>query len=99
MLSWFGVHVILVPFLVVGYGTLGLLAALALDGTVGTGAVLPGLAGAFACVSCTAPLLAGVAGAVGAGSLAAGLTGAAYPLGTAAFLAALGGFVLVLARH
>lgn len=85
-----------VPFLVVGYATLGVLAATTARQTR-TGA-LPGAVGLFACVSCVAPLIAGVAGAVGAGSLAAVLLDAQYPLATAVFVVAIGGFAAVLER-
>lgn len=89
-------RITMVPFLTAGYVTLGLLAAVTVQRTR-TGAA-PGIFGLFACVSCTAPLLAGIAGSVGAGSLAAALTEAQYPLATAAFLLAVGGFVAVLRR-
>jgi hypothetical protein len=89
-----GVTVVLVPFLLVGYATLGLLAAVAIRHTVRAGAA--GLLGLFACVSCTAPLLAGLAGVLGAGSLAATLTGAGYPVGTAAFVLSVGAFVVLV---
>lgn len=85
-----------VPFLVGGYATLGLLAAVAVDRT--WSASMPGAVGLLACVSCTAPLVAAVAGSVGAGSLAATLSHAQYPVATAAFLLSVGGFVVVLRR-
>lgn len=75
--------VIVVPFLIVGYATLGVLAAVAFQ--TSWGAAGPGLIGLFACVSCSAPLLAAVAGSVGAGSVAAALTTAQYPVATAIF--------------
>lgn len=88
----------LVPFLLVGYATLGLLAATAIDRISGAGTATAGLVGLLACVGCTAPLLAGLATSLGAGSIAATLSGAAYPLATAAFLLSAGTFV-VLARR
>jgi hypothetical protein len=78
----------LVPFLVVGYATLGGLVALAVSRTTRTTAA--GTVGLFACVSCTAPLLAGLAGSLGAGSLSATLTHAQYPVATAAFFLSAG---------
>jgi hypothetical protein len=78
----------LVPFLVVGYATLGALAALALDQTLRTTAA--GALGFFACVSCSAPLFAGIAGSLGAGSLSATLSQAQYPVATAAFVLSVG---------
>jgi len=85
-----------VPFLVGGYATLGLLAAVAVDRT--WSASMPGAVGLLACVSCTAPVVATVAGSLGAGSLAATLSHAQYPVATAAFLLSVGGFVVVLRR-
>ncbi|WP_440990570.1 DUF7546 family protein [Haloarchaeobius baliensis] len=85
-----------VPFLVAGYATLGLLAAVAVDRT--WSASMPGAVGLLACVSCTAPLVATVAGSLGAGSLAATLSTAQYPVATAAFLLSIGGFAVVLRR-
>lgn len=90
------VSLTVVPFLVVGYATLGLLAAVAVDRTWNS--AVPGGVGLLACVSCTAPVLAGLLGTLGASSLAATLTSAQYPLATAAFLLAVGGFVAVLRR-
>ena len=90
------VTVVVVPFLVVGYATLGVLAASAVRATVRTTAA--GVLGLFACVSCTAPLIAGLAGSLGAGSVAATLSSAQYPLATAAFLLSAGSLV-VLARR
>jgi hypothetical protein len=84
----------LVPFLTAGYATLGSLAAVAV-GQTRAGAA-PGLLGLFACVSCAAPLLGAIAGALGSGSLAAALSGAQYPVATAVFLLSVGGFVFVL---
>jgi hypothetical protein len=91
------VRVTLIPFLVVGYATLGLLAAVAVDHLAG--AATAGVVGLFACVSCTAPLLAGLATSLGAGSIAATLSGAAYPLATAAFLLSVGVFVGLASRQ
>ncbi|WP_340100700.1 DUF7546 family protein [Salinibaculum salinum] len=88
--------VTVVPFLVVGYATLGVLAASALQATLQTTAA--GVLGLFACVSCTAPLLAGLAGSLGAGSVAATISTAQYPLATAAFLLSAGALA-VLARR
>jgi hypothetical protein len=85
-----------VPFLVAGYATLGVLAASALHATLGTTAA--GTLGLFACVSCTAPLLAGIAGSLGAGSVAATLSTAQYPIATAIFLLSAGGFVALARR-
>ena len=85
-----------VPFLVAGYATLGLLAAVAVDRT--WSASMPGAVGLLACVSCTAPLVAAVAGSLGAGSLAATLSHSQYPVATAAFLLSVGGFVFALRR-
>jgi hypothetical protein len=86
----------LVPFLVVGYVTLGVLVASALGATLETTAA--GAIGLFACVSCTAPLFAGLAGSLGAGSLLATISTAQYPLATAAFLLSAGTLV-GLTRH
>ena len=94
--SGLGVSVTIVPFLVVGYAALGLLAASALQATLG--ATAAGALGLFACVSCTAPLLAGIAGSLGAGSIAATISSAQYPLATGAFLLSAGSLV-VLARR
>jgi len=88
--------VVVVPFLLAGYATLGLLAASAIQATLQTTAA--GLLGLFACVSCTAPLLAGLAGSLGAGSVAATISTAQYPLATAAFLLS-GGSLVVLTRR
>ncbi|MFC4406364.1 DUF7546 family protein [Haloarchaeobius iranensis] len=85
-----------VPFLVGGYATLGLLAAVAVDRS--WNATMPGAVGLLACVSCTAPLVATLAGSLGAGSLAATLSTAQYPVATAAFLLSIGGFAAVLRR-
>jgi hypothetical protein len=85
-----------IPFLLVGYLTLGALVALAVGQTLRTAAA--GVVGLFACVSCTAPLVAGIAGALGAGSLSASLSHAQYPVATAAFLVSLGALVTVLRR-
>ena len=90
------VSVTVVPFLLVGYATLGLLAASALQATLGVTAA--GVVGLFACVSCTAPLLASLAGSLGAGSLAASFSTAQYPLATAAFLLSAGTLVFVARR-
>lgn len=90
------VSVRVVPFLVVGYATLGAVAATAVAATPRSAAA--GVVGLFACVSCSAPLVAGVAGAVGAGSLAASLSHAQYPLATVAFLLAGGGLAAVARR-
>jgi hypothetical protein len=90
------VTVMVVPFLVIGYATLGVLAASALHATLETTAA--SVLGLFACVSCTAPLLAGIAGSLGAGSVAAAVSTAQYPLATAAFLLSAGALV-VLARR
>jgi hypothetical protein len=78
----------LVPFLIVGYATLGALVAVAVDRTLQTTAA--GLFGLFSCVSCSAPLFAGLAGSLGAGSLSATLTHAQYPVATVAFFLSLG---------
>ena len=91
------VRLTLIPFLVVGYATLGLLAAVTVDHLAG--ATTAGVVGLFACVSCTAPLLAGLATSLGAGSIAATLSSAAYPLATAAFLLSVGVFVGLLGRQ
>ncbi|MEF8785308.1 MAG: hypothetical protein V5A45_05190 [Haloarculaceae archaeon] len=88
--------VAVVPFLFVGYATLGVLAASALQATLQTTAA--GVLGLFACVSCTAPLLAGLAGSLGAGSVAATISTAQYPLATVAFLLSAGALA-VLARR
>lgn len=90
------VTVMIVPFLVVGYATLGVLAASALGATLETTAA--GALGLFACVSCTAPLLAGIAGSLGAGSIAATLSTAQYPLATAAFVLSAGTLVVLTRR-
>ena len=73
-----------VPFLVVGYATLGVLFALAVDQTRRSTAA--GIVGLFACVSCSAPLFAGIAGSLGVTSLSATLSHAQYPIATAAFV-------------
>jgi len=86
----------LVPFLVFGYATLGVLVALAVHQTLR--ATAAGFLGLFACVSCTAPLLAGIAGSLGAGSLAATLTHAQYPVATVAFLVSAGALTAVVRR-
>jgi hypothetical protein len=91
-----GVSVSLVPFLTVGYLTLGLLVAVALERS--WTAPGSGLLGLFACVGCTAPVLGGLAGSIGAGSLAAALSSAQYPIATAAFLLALAGLGVSLSR-
>ncbi|MEF8886233.1 MAG: hypothetical protein V5A30_00385 [Haloarculaceae archaeon] len=88
------VRVVLIPFLIVGYLTLGLLGALAVHRTLRAAA--PGVLGLFACVSCTAPLLAGLAGSLGSGSLAATLLRAQYPVATAVFLLSVGLFLALL---
>lgn len=88
------VRVVLVPFLVVGYLTLGLLGALAVQRTLR--ATAPGVLGLFACVSCTAPLLAGLFGSLGSGSVAATLLRAQYPVATAVFLLSVGLFLALL---
>lgn len=88
------VRVVLIPFLVVGYLTLGLLGALAVQRTLRAAA--PGVLGLFACVSCTAPFLAGLAGSLGSGSLAATLLRAQYPVATAVFLCSVGLFLALL---
>ena len=89
-----GLRVVLIPFLVVGYLTLGALGALAVQRTLR--ATAPGVLGLFACVSCTAPLLAGLAGSLGWGSLAATLLRAQYPVTTAVFLVSVGLFLALL---
>ncbi len=78
----------LVPFLVVGYATLGVLVALTVEQVVR--ATAAGVFGLFACVSCSAPLFAGLAGSLGAGSLSASLSQAQYPVATVAFLLSVG---------
>jgi hypothetical protein len=88
--------VIVVPFLLAGYATLGVLAASAIQATLQTTAA--GLLGLFACVSCTAPLLAGLAGSLGAGSVATTISTAQYPLATAAFLLSAGSLVVLTRR-
>lgn len=85
------VSLTVVPFLLAGYLTLGVLAASALHTALGTTAA--GALGLFACVSCTAPLVASIAGSLGAGSLAATLSTAQYPIATAVFLVATGALV------
>lgn len=90
------VTVLVVPFLVVGYVTLGLLGAGALRVTLQS--VPAGAVGLLACVSCTAPLLAGLAGSLGAGSLASAVSTAQYPLATAAFLLSAAGLTLLVRR-
>ena len=88
------VSVRLIPFLTIGYLTLGALAAVAVDRTWSASG--PGLVGLFACVSCTAPLIAAVAGSLGAGTVATTVSHAQYPLATAAFLLSVGGFAWLL---
>jgi len=78
------VYLTVVPFLFAGYATLGVLAATAVESLFRTTAA--GLVGLFACVSCTAPLIAGVAGSLGAGAVASTVSTAQYPLATGAFL-------------
>lgn len=85
-----------IPFLVFGYATLGVLVALAVHQTLR--ATAAGFLGLFACVSCTAPLLAGIAGSLGAGSLSATLSHAQYPLATVAFLVSAGALTAVVRR-
>jgi hypothetical protein len=75
--------------------TLGALAATAVQSLFRTTAA--GLVGLFACVSCTAPLVAGLAGSLGAGAVAGSLSSAQYPLATVAFLAS-GVAMTLLAR-
>lgn len=89
-------RVTVVPFLIVGYATLGVLAAVAFQ--TSWGAAGPGLIGLFACVSCTAPLLAAVAGSLGAGSVAAALTTAQYPVATAIFAVSAGALTAIARR-
>jgi len=88
------VSVRLIPFLTIGYLTLGALAAVALDRTWSASG--PGVVGLFACVSCTAPLIAGVAGSLGAGTVATTVSHAQYPLATGAFLVSVAGFAWLL---
>ena len=88
------VSVRLIPFLTIGYLTLGALAAVALDRTWSASG--PGVLGLFACVSCTAPLIAGVAVSLGAGTVATTVSHAQYPLATGAFLVSVGGFAWLL---
>lgn len=88
------VFVRLIPFLTIGYLSLGALAAVTVDRTWSASG--PGLLGLFACVSCTAPLIAGVAGSLGAGTVATTVSHAQYPLATAAFLVSVGGFAWLL---
>lgn len=88
--------VTVVPFLVTGYVTLGVLAAGALQATLRT--TVAGVLSLFACVSCTAPLLAGLAGSLGAGSVAATVSTAQYPLATAAFLLSAGSLTALARR-
>jgi hypothetical protein len=88
------VSVSVIPFLTVGYLTLGALAAVAVDRTWSASG--PGLLGLFACVSCTAPLIGAVAGSLGAGTVAATVSHAQYPLATGAFLLSVGGFAWLL---
>lgn len=90
------VRVVVIPFLAVGYLTLGLLGALAVQRTLR--ATAPGVLGLFACVSCTAPLLAALAGSLGSGSLAATLLRAQYPVATGVFLVSVGLFLRLLRR-
>ena len=90
------VTVMVIPFLVVGYATLGILAASAVQATIRTTAA--GVLGLFACVSCTAPLVAGIAGSLGASSVAATISSAQYPLATAAFLVSAGSLVFLARR-
>lgn len=89
------VYITAVPFLLVGYAALGLLAAAALQTALRT--TLAGAVGLLACVSCAAPLLAGLAGSLGAGTVATSVSTAQYPLATAAFLLS-GAALTVLAR-
>lgn len=89
--------VVVVPFLVVGYATLGALVASTLQATLQTAAA--GTLGLFACVSCTAPLLAWFAGSLGAGSVAATISTAQYPLATAAFLFSASSLVVLTRRN
>lgn len=88
------VMAIFVPFLTVGYLTLGILAAVAVRTTIRSAAA--GVLGLFACVSCTAPLVAGLAGSLGAGSVAATVSSAQYPIATVAFLLSAGMFVALI---
>jgi hypothetical protein len=90
------VSLTVVPFLGAGYATLGVLAASAFGATIE--ATAAGALGLFACVSCTAPLLAGIAGSLGAGSVAATISTAQYPLATAAFLLSAGSLVALARR-
>jgi len=86
----------IVPFLTAGYLTLGLLVAVAIDRSwKASGA---GLLGVFACVGCSAPLLVGLAGSIGAGSLSATLSQAHYLVATTAFLLSIAGLGLALSR-
>jgi hypothetical protein len=88
------VSISVIPFLTVGYVTLGALAAVAVARTWSASG--PGVLGLFACVSCTAPLIAGVAGSLGAGAVATTVSHAQYPLATGAFLLSVGGFAWLL---
>jgi len=83
-----------IPFLTIGYVTLGALATVAVDRTWSASG--PGVVGLFACVSCTAPLIAAVAGSLGAGTVATTVSHAQYPLATGAFLLSVGGFAWLL---
>lgn len=87
------VSVVFVPFLVVGYGTLGILVATAVTAT--RKAAAAGLLGVFTCVSCAAPLLAGLLGSASVGSVSASLARVQYPIATGAFLASVGTLVWV----
>lgn len=84
------VHLVFLPYKVVGYLALAYLVyATALDAS---GAVVGGLVGVFSCVSCSFPLVAGVVtGVVGSGgALAAAAIQSSYLLSTAVFVVTVG---------
>ena len=84
------VHLVVLPYKVLGYVALAYLVyATALDAA---GALVGGLVGIFSCVSCSFPLIAGIlTGVVGGGSaLAAATAQSSYLISTVVFVVTVG---------
>lgn len=89
------VSLVLFPYRLVGYATLGYLVSLAVSDVVETGlsAGFGGLLALGSCASCALPLVAAVGGALGGAGVgfaaAPAVTGSTYLLGTAAYVLAV----------
>jgi hypothetical protein len=81
-------HLVVLPYKVIGYVALAYLVyKTALDAS---SAIFGGVVGIFSCVSCSFPLIAGMATGIGGGSLAAATAQSSYLLSTVVFVVTVG---------